>query len=320
MCCVCFDDTLVHAEKSATICSAEVAIGGIFKVGGNEIDIALYTDVLRRHRTVVRVGVALTVVLTVLSFVRISPSGIGYRSPEIWSNQATFVLTQEGSPELRAVLPRGPGGSSTKLGNPFRYASLIDVYATLATSDAVVKVLLRRGLLNAKDLRGGAPPFTAAAVPSTINQPPQTMALTAKAETAGKATKLTLAATRAFLDVLHARQAAAKIQEKDRIQPLVVRSSEAPKLIRPRSKALTMLVFLGGLIATAAVAFTRDNLARRKRAPELTTVESLDELAEPELSIGANHGRSTLGSVPDVDSATVRDTPGEVAQQARRWS
>ena len=68
----------------------------LVKVGGNEIDIALYADVLRRHRAVVLVGVALTVALAVLSYVRVSPSGISYRSPEIWSNQATLVLTQEG--------------------------------------------------------------------------------------------------------------------------------------------------------------------------------------------------------------------------------
>ena len=80
------------------------------KIGGNEIDIALYADVLRRHRTVVFVGVALTVALAVLSYVRVSPSGISYRSPEIWSNQATLVFTQEGAPELRSVLPARPGG------------------------------------------------------------------------------------------------------------------------------------------------------------------------------------------------------------------
>ena len=240
------------------------------RVGGNEIDIALYADVLRRHRAVVLVGVALAVALAVLSYVRVSPSGISYRSPETWSNQATLVLTQEGAPELRSVLPARPGGFSPTLADTGRFASLIDVYATLATSDAVVGQLRRHGLIKEKDLKDGALPIAAAAVPSTVNAATPMMTITATGSTGPKATKLTLGATRAFLDVLNTRQLAAKIPVKDRIQVRVVKSSEAPKLINPRSKALPIIVLLSGLIATAAVAFTRDNLARRERAPELT--------------------------------------------------
>ena len=108
------------------------------------------------------------------------------------------------------------------------------------------------------------------------------MTITATSSTGPKATELTLGATKAFLDVVHTRQLAAKIPVKDRIQVRVVKSAEAPKLVDPRSKALPILVLLGGLIATVAVAFTRDNLARRERAPELTTVASRDEPAEPD--------------------------------------
>jgi hypothetical protein len=273
----------------------------------------------------VRVGVALTLALTVLSFVRISPSGIGYRSAEIWSNQATLVLTQEGAPELRSVLPLGPGGSTTALADTGRFASLIDVYASLATSDAVLGELRRRGLVKATDLENGALPIAAGPVQSTVNASTPMMTLSAKAASAEKSTKLTLAATQTFLDVVHARQRAAKIPVKDRIQVRVVKSSEAPKLISPRSKALTMIVLLGGLIATAAVAFTRDNLARREGALELAIADSPDEPAEADSSVGATHargtvarGRSTLGPVPSPDSAIApeRDVPDE---GARRW-
>ncbi len=227
------------------------------------------------------VGVVLTVALAVLSFVRVSPSGISYRSPEIWSNQATLVLTQEGAPELRSVLPSRPGGFSPSLADTGRFASLIDVYATLATSDAVVGELKRRGLLSREDLKDGALPIAAAAVPSTVNAATPMMTITATSLTGPMATKLTLGATKAFLDVVHTRQLAAKIPVKDRIQVRVVKSSEAPKLVDPRSKALPILVLFGGMIATLAVAFTRDNVARRERAPELTTVASRDEPASP---------------------------------------
>jgi hypothetical protein len=278
-----------------------------------------------------------------LSVVRVSPSGISYRSPETWSNQATLVLTQEGAPELRSVLPVRPGGFSTSLADTGRFASLIDVYATLATSDAVVGQLKRRGLLTEADLKDGALPITAAAVPSTVNVATPMMTITATSLTGPKSTKLTLAATKAFLEVLNARQLAAKIPVRDRIQVRVVKSAEAPTLVEPRSKAVPMLVLFGGLIATVAVAFTRHN-ARRERA-ELTPVASGDELdpstdltdarstprpvPHPDSvtaregsgpTVGVTRGRSTLGSVPRADSSAARgrDLPDDVAQQGRR--
>jgi hypothetical protein len=344
-------DTLAHARLSDTISACGSGTEPKWPARqpwGNEIDLALYADVLRRHRTVVLVGVALTLALAVLSYVRVSPSGISYRSPEVWSNQATLVLTQEGAPELRSVLPPRPGGFSTSLADTNRFASLIDVYATLATSDAVIRELERRGLVTEKDLVDGALPIAAAAVPSTVNAATPMMTITGTSGSGAKATALTVGATKAFLDVVHARQLAAKIPAKDRIQVRVVKSSEAPKLIDPRSKALPILVLLGGLIATFAVAFTRDNVARREGALELARSTPRDVAEEPDpaasvtpvrptprpvpgprettaregtgTSMAVARGRSTLGSVRSADAATTseRDAPDEVAQQARR--
>jgi hypothetical protein len=314
------------------------------------MDITLNTDAIRRHRTIVVVGVVLTLLLVVLSYVRVSPSGVSYRSPEVWSNQATLVLTQEGAPELRSVLPTGPQGFSSSLADTGRFAGLIDVYTTLATGDAVIDKLKRRGLLNPEDLKDGDLPISAAAVTSTVNAATPMMTVAAKSVTGPKATELTLAATKAFLDVVHARQLAAGIPVKDRIQLRVVKSSETPTLVDPRSKALPILVLLGGLIATFAVAFTRDNAARSARAVELPTVASPDEPQQatasgdphqPDASAGVarpiphpaataregtgptsrvSRGRATLGSVPNAHSQSgiERDLPDDVPREARR--
>jgi hypothetical protein len=157
------------------------------------------------------VGVLLTLALAVFSFVKVSPSGVSYRSGEVWSNQATLVLTQQGAPELRSVLPARPGGFSSTLADPGRFAGLIDVYAALATSDAVVNELRRRGLVKPEDLKDGVLPITAAAVPSTVNAATPMMTIRGEAASGPEATALTVGATRAFLDVLHRRQLAAKI-------------------------------------------------------------------------------------------------------------
>jgi len=345
------DQALARAGQSATIRGvgsrrAVAVVVGPYEVGGNEIDIALYVDVLRRHRAIVVVGLALTLVLAVLAFVRVSPSGISYRKPEIWSNQARLVLTQEGAPELRSVLPAGPGAFGPSLADTGRFAGLIDVYASLATSDAVVGKLERRGLLTPKDISESELPITAAPVPSTTGLATPMMTITGSSVTGPKATQLTLAATKAFLDVVRARQLAAGIPVKDRIQLRVVNSSDPPKLVAPRSKALPVLVLLGGLIATLAAAFTRDNVARRERVPELTPVKSRDETREPDEAVGAtparvapkpvarpesaarqesgvmnggSRGRSTLGSVSRADSPRAREHthPDEAQRQAR---
>jgi hypothetical protein len=287
------------------------------RVGGNEIDVSLYAEVLRRHKKVVYVGVVLTLALAVLSYVRVSPSGVSYRSPESWSNQATLVLTQAGAPELRSVLPTNAPGGSSSLADTSRFAGLIDVYAALATSDPVIQVLRHRGLIDQADLANGANPITAAAVVSTVSGgTTPMMTLTATAPSAAKATKLTLGATSALLNYVEQRQAAAKIPNNDRIEIRVVKSADVPTLVKPRSKALPILVLLAGLIATAAVAFTRDNVARRQRIPSLSAA-SRREPAARDSAVGATHPRTQLGSVPAPDSPTVReeaDSSANVAQ------
>ena len=186
---------------------------------------------------IVLVGVALTLGLVVLSVARISSSGISYRSPQIWSNEATLVLTQKGAPELRSVLPITRGGFS--LADTSRFAGLIDVYTTLATSDSVIRALERRGLIDPKDMEDGASPIAATAVVSTVGGAPTPMMTISATSVSGPvATKLAKAATDAFLGVVAARQRAAKIPLKDRIQLRVVKSADEPKLVKPRSKAI----------------------------------------------------------------------------------
>jgi hypothetical protein len=230
---------------------------------------------------------------------------VSYRSPEVWSNQSTLVLTQEGAPELRSVLPAGSSGGPSSLADTSRFAGLIDVYAALATSDPVIQMLRRRGLIDEQTMANGVSPITAAAVVSTVGGGTTPMlTLTAQAPSPAAATKLTRGATKAFVTYVGSRQAEANIPLEDRIQLRVVKSADEPNLMKPRSKALPILVLLGGLIATAAVAFTRDNLARRQGAPSLANTPSRREPIEPDSS--AADGRSTLGPVPRRDPVTAR--------------
>ena len=292
------------------------------------------------------IGLAAALLLTVLSVVRVSPSGISYRSTQTWSNQATLVLTQKGAPELRSVLPSSPSGSSS-LADTSRFAGLIDVYATMATSDPVMQVLKRRGLIDAQNLVSGANPITATPIVSTVGGgTTPMMTLTAIAPTAVKATKRTIGATQAFLHYVEVRQADANIPAEDRIEIRVVKSADVPQLVKPRSKAIPMLVLLSGLIATAAVVFTRDSKSRRERAqaPSLSatargepvtidpsagdahTAMPLGPVRAPETAreerdsaIAVANRRPTLGSVPDPDEAIAREKgDADVAHQGQQ--
>ena len=64
------------------------------------------------------------------------------------------------------------------------------------------------------------------------------MTITATSVTGPKATQLTLAATKAFLDVVRTRQLAAEIPAKDRIQLRVVNSADAPELVDPQKQGV----------------------------------------------------------------------------------
>jgi len=285
-------------------------------LGGIEIDIALYANVLRRHRKIVLVGVALTFALVVLSVARISPSGISYRSPQIWSNQATLVLTQEGAPELRSVLPTPVAGGTSSLADTSRFAGLIDVYTTLATSDPVIRKLERLGLIDAAEMANGKSPITAVPVVSTVGGGTTPMLMiSATAPTSAEATALTRAATTAFLAEVTTRQSAAKIPVKERIQLRVVKAADEPKLVKPRSKAIPMLVLLAGLIATAAVAFTRDNVTRKTSAAPVLAAAPPGEAADADPSTGVT--RTALGAVPRPDSAPTREHTGSSIASAR---
>ena len=108
-----------------------------------------------------------------LAFVRVSPSGIGYRSNPIWSNTSTLVLTQAGAPELWSVLPVQKSTGTPTLAPTDRFIGLVDLYAALATGDAVVERLEKRGLIKPADIQNGALPIKAAVVSSSsaLNAP-----------------------------------------------------------------------------------------------------------------------------------------------------
>ncbi len=285
------------------------------------IDISMYMDVLRRSRVLVAVGLAITLALAVLSYVSVSPGGVSYRTPEGWSNEATLVLSQPGFPELRAA---PPGASESPSVAEQRLASLVDFYAALATSDAVVAALKRTRAIEPEDIEDGKLPFSAAAVPSSVGGASQLMRVSATGTSAAEATDLTVAATNRFLALLRRRQQEANIPERQRVAVRVVKRSGAPTLVAPRSKTTPIVILLAGMTVVGAAALVRDR-SRRVR-PESPVVADAahqdgDRVPRPVADPPAQAPTEVLAPVqaaPQIQQAEAA-SDGESAAQAR-WS
>jgi hypothetical protein len=253
-------------------------------------------DVLRRHRLLVSAGLAASLALAILSYIHVSPDGVTYRNPQIWSSSSTLILSQPGFPEWRSQLQ--------SVSPTDRLAGLADVYAAFATSDAVGRELRRRGFGDVFADDGEAGKVTAAAVPSSINSTATPLVqVSASGETPAAATRLTRAATSTFIDVVTERQRAAEIPPSERITLRVVKQSGEPELIVPRSKTPFIIILLGGLTLTIAAAFIRDNAQRPPRegsAVETTALEARPRPLEPAIPPAADVPRTA----PDQTRAT----------------
>jgi len=228
----------------------------------------------------VLVGVLASFALAVLAFVRVSPTGISYRSSERWVNEATLVVTQAGFNEGRS------GGGAAVDTTLQRFAALVNVYAALVESDEVVNLLVKRGLVEREDVANGEIPVVATRVVSDNGASTPLMTITASASSAAKATALTTGATRAFIDALERRQRAAGIPASQRTLVQPVRRFGEPTLVAPRSKSLPIIVFLAGLSATFGAVIIRDGRLRRQaeEPEEAELAESVPLAPAPEQS------------------------------------
>jgi hypothetical protein len=278
--------------------------------GGHVITLGQYTQVLGRHRKLVTIGAFLSLALALLSYVKVSPHGITYRASETWSSATTVFFTQPGAPEWRAILE----GPESKV-PPDRLATLVPLYAALASSNAITDQLEHRGLL---DPQGISSTLVAAAVPSVFGQPTQLMTITTTGLTPAAAQRLGSAATGAFMSYLTARQQKAGIPDEQRVQVRVVEGPGRPLITKPRRKTGLIVILLAGIVVTIAAAFVRDNMRRTK--PQSTEIRDVSavRLAPAENEQAGRHERPA-----PADSSTSNGHKREVevaAEKVAAWA
>ena len=223
--------------------------------------------------------------LAMFSYVRVSADGLTYRSPEVWANDAMLELSDPTYPELRSTLP--------PTADPNRFTTLVEQYVALATSDDVLRSLMKQRLISRNPEESTLGAISATSVASPINGAiTPLLKITGMASSPAQARRLTIGATDTLIKVATARQVKANIPESQRVKLRISTRASVPKLIGPRSKTTFIIILLGVLTVTVAAAFMRDNV-QRKREPETAPVfDRLVLEAQPPASTGAEPVRA----------------------------
>ena len=231
------------------------------------MDLALYGRVIWRFRLLVIIGVLLATLLALLSMVRISFDGtptLQYRQSEQWVSRAMLLITEPQFPEGRSVFQQSippAGGTKTQeyaptFADPQRFINLANLYAQLATSDQVRKILLEDG-----PLRGVIESAPVSTVNGSASLP--LLSIGGIAKTPRQARVLAQRATNGFLQYLEREQARSGIPTRQRVVLQVVKQPNKVLLLRGRPKTLPIVIFLAVLLATVGIAFMLENLRPR---------------------------------------------------------
>lgn len=240
------------------------------------MDLRLYGRVLWRFKLLVAVGLLLASTLATLSVVRVSGDGLKYRQTELWSSSTRLLVTQQGFPWGR-LLAQDPSldaaAEAARLGiplaDPNRLNNLTILYAELATSDPVRRVMRRQGPIRGKVL----------ATPVVVQEGRYTLPLIdliAIATSPRRAIALAQQSAAAFRTYLTEQQRANAVPDTDRVLVQEVMRPRRAEIYRPRSQTMPIVIFLAVMLATAGLAFLLENLRPRDRPGEPARADAED--------------------------------------------
>jgi hypothetical protein len=219
------------------------------------MDLQLWGRVLWRFRVLVAVGLAVAFLLAVLSFSKVgfdngTPT-LTYREPEEWVSYSTLFVTEKGFPWGKL----STGGTSGV--DPARLASLAVIYAQLASSDDVRKLMLREGPIDGR--------IEAAAVTVGRDDALPLVRIAGLASSAEKARAIAARETAALRAYIAGQQRTNTIRSGNRVMLQVVSRPSAGALYTARGKTRPIVVFLAVVIAFCALAFALENVRPASR-------------------------------------------------------
>jgi hypothetical protein len=224
------------------------------------LDLALYFRVFWRFRLLIATGLLLAVCLATLSFARIDFKGtpkLTYRQHEQWQSTTTLLVQPPGFTWGEVT--------SSDISIVNAYGSLAQLYAKLATSDQVTRIVRSQGSV----ARGKVDGTYVSQSPSDPNGAPLPMvAISATTASPSSAAALARRQALAFMQYLSFEQARNAIPVEKRVRVSLVQREQPPLLLKGRSKTLPIVVFLTVMLAVVGLAFMLENLRPRVHAAE----------------------------------------------------
>jgi hypothetical protein len=236
------------------------------------VDLGLFLRVLWRFKVLVALGFVLALTLATLSLARVDFRGgsptLTYRQAEQWQSYTTLIISPRGFPWGRSVF-------SLEF-DPSRFATLATIYANLAQSDAVKRIMardwnVRQGAIVAQPVlanqnNSSAPPLPLMTIAATTSSAPRSVAVAERA-------------TAAFLHFLRVEQSNNGIPKNKRVVVSEIKHATPPVLLKGRSKTTPIAVFLAVMIVCVGLAFMLENL--RPRVHAVSQDETEDRIVVP---------------------------------------
>jgi hypothetical protein len=153
--------------------------------------------------------------------------------------------------------------------DPNRFPSLAVLYAYLAMSDPVKKIMARSGPVEDGHIVAAPVVATQSGYGTTL----PLVAIAATETSPASAAKLVMRATDSFRTYLEEAQVQNRIPAQNRVLVTVLSRAEKPVLVKGRSKTMPLVVFVTVMISAIGLAFLLENL--RPRRPLLDDVARL---------------------------------------------
>jgi len=224
------------------------------------MDLQIFVGVIRRHRAVVIVGVALAVLLAVFSYVRVAgfdgwrPT-LSYREDQKWQSETRVLVTSPGFSSGSTLLHAGASAEAIQRAED-RLASLALLYADYVTSDDVTAIVRRQGPITGKIVAQAAQATGGTATLPIVD-------IVSVAPSARTATDLANRYASALSWYVQSQQLRNSLPPDQRVSLETLNRAAQAQLAAPRSRTLPVIVLLAVLSATIGLAFVLENLRNR---------------------------------------------------------
>ena len=284
------------------------------------MNLMAYWQVLKAQRTVLIVGTVVAVLLAALALVRVSPSGVTYRSPATYVAGTTLFVTQPGFPWGRTVLNEyvkaqggGPNAQPvSKFADAGRLSYLAGLYSRLAAGDEVKKILDPTGK---KSLR-----YQASQAVTSDGSVYPLINISAFDESPARAIALANRVAAALQTYVARNQSQGDVPTTTRVSLQTVNRADRADVYQGVKYTAPMMLFVLAMALTIFIAFVRYNVRLSKSSqttdgPGILVAVGAAEASDDSVETNVVEPRRRKYAVPGASVETVGAGSDEVRAQ-----